>query len=757
MARLGVKIFVLSVGLLCLFVSMPSAQTFSTVKTQLVIIMDGSGSISNADFITMINGIANAISDPAVVPQNSTVEFGLVQFSGNVTDPATRIQGARVEVPMTIITAENVGSIAERVRATIKGGGFTPMVSGVRLAATLITGNKARVGARQVFNVISDGQPNLPSPPSEAKRQTLEARDEAVAAGLDQLDCEGIGIVEQDPEFRDFLLQLAWPQPAKLAPPFPAGHQNGFVVIVRTFADLENALKQKLVATLNEPPVADPGPIPDGQPDTQPYTCNTGQTITLDGSGSYDPDGQIIRYEWDFNGDGTPDATGPTVSFTCPTTPRSVTIKLTVTDNTGATVTAQQTITVTQAPPPNQPPTASCGTVPAEVLVGQTVTLDGSGSSDPEGRTLTYQWAFITKPTDSQAVIANPAAATTSFNADKEGSYSVRLTVRDPEGASASCTVAVEARRTTPPEGPEGRNELGAMKRDTIEHGRTLSLSKPLEDLRLALSLLNSFGAHERARQLISQTQETVNELLVSLADTRLLMESLAGRATGVRAQVDAFVEANTISTERANRIRKSIDALIEFTEDPGDRLDEIESMLEEALDLLAEAEDSLSGFGELAVEVGPVEAMSPAELIQSARDKLLIAFAQWRALMNGAIARIDKVSSQLRAALKLADRRKRFRLVRPQEFIELQALEQSVRFKPRELRWSVQNCYGCSLKVTVYGLDGRQITTQESAGPTLTLRWPRTPANGLYWYVLTITRPDGQQTRLLNKFVLVR
>lgn len=754
MARVSAKVLCVSIGLLCLWAALPGAQTFTTVKTQIVIIMDGSGSISNSDFITMVNGIANAISDPAVVPQNGTVEFGLVQFSGNLTDPSTRIAGARVEVPMTIITAENIGEVAARVRAIIKGGGFTPMVSGIRLAATLITGNKARPGARQVFNVISDGQPNLPSPPEEAKRQTLQARDEAVAAGLDQLDAEGIGSVEQEPEFKNFLLQLVWPQPGRIAPPFPAGHQNGFVVVVRTFTDLENALKQKLVATLNETPIADPGPVPDGQPDTQPYTCNTGQTITLDGSGSYDPDGQIIRYEWDFNGDGQPDATGPTVSFTCPTNPGIVTIKLTVTDNAGATVTAQQTITVTQAPPPpppNQAPIANCGTVPAQVLVGQTVTLDGSGSSDPEGAALTYQWAFVTKPTDSQAVIADPTAAVTSFKADKEGAYSVRLTVRDPQGASASCTVSVEARKIT----PEGRDELGTMKRDVIEHGRTLSLPRPLEDLRLALNLLNSFGAHERARQLISQTQETVNELLVSLADTRFLMESLAGRAEGVRARVDAFVEANIISSERAQRIHKTIDALIAFTENSNDQLDEIETLITDALDLLGEAEDALSGFGELAVEVG--QAMSPAELIQSARDKLLIAFAQWRALMNGAIARIDKVSSQLRAALKLADRRKRFRLVRPQEFIELTASEQRVRFAPQELRWSVQNCSGCSLKVTVYGLDGRQIITQESAGSTVTLRWPRIPANGLYWYVLTVTRPNGQQIRLVSKFVLVR
>jgi len=754
MARASAKILLLSVGLLCLFVAAPNAQTPSTVKTQLVIIMDGSGSISTQDFLTMLNGIANAISDPAVVPQNGTVEFGLVQFAGNIPrDPATGIPGARIEIPMTVITAQNVGDITARVKAIVKGGGFTPMVSGIRLAATMITGDKARPGARQVFNVISDGQPNMPSPPEEAKRQTLEARDQAVQAGLDQLDAEGIGTVEEDPAFKDFLLQLAWPQPAVLAPPFPPTRDQGFVIIVRTFQELENALKQKLVATLNQSPVADPGPIPDGQPDTEPYRCNTGQTITLDGSGSRDPDGQIVKYEWDFNGDGIPDATGPKVSFTCPTTPGRVTIKLTVTDNAGTTNTAQQTITVTQAPPPNQPPTASCGTVPAEVLVGQTVPLDGSGSSDPEGKTLSYQWAFISKPTDSQAVIADPAAAVTSFKTDKEGSYSVRLIVRDPEGASASCTLSVTAKKLT----PGGRDELGAMKRDIIEQGRTLSLSKPLEDLRLALNLLNSFGATERARQLVAHTQETLNELLVSLADTRFLMESLATRAEGVGLQVDAFVEANLISTERANRIRKSIDALIAFTENSGDALDEIETLINDALELLAEAEDALSTMGALAVEPTPIEAMSPAELIRNARDKLLLAFAQWRALMNGAIARIDKVSAQMRAALKLAQRRNRFRLVKPQEFIELKAPAHTVRFVPSELRWSAQNCQGCSLKVTVYSLDGRQLAIQESAGPTLTLRWSRTPANGLYWYVLVITRPDGHQTRLLSKFVLLR
>ncbi len=48
----------------------------------------------------------------------------------------------------------------------------------------------------------------------------------------------------------------------------------------------------------NIPPIADA----DG-----PYSGKLGDTITLDGSGSYDPDGDIVLYEWDFDDDGTYD------------------------------------------------------------------------------------------------------------------------------------------------------------------------------------------------------------------------------------------------------------------------------------------------------------------------------------------------------------------------------------------------------------------------------------------------------------------
>src|SRR5262249_37604810 len=59
--------------------------------------------------------------------------------------------------------------------------------------------------------------------------------------------------------------------------------------------------------------------------------------VTLDATGSHDPDGSIRLYEWDFDGNGTIDASGPSlavVQHTYAAGPHRV--KLGVTDNGGA-------------------------------------------------------------------------------------------------------------------------------------------------------------------------------------------------------------------------------------------------------------------------------------------------------------------------------------------------------------------------------------------------------------------------------------
>lgn len=63
-----------------------------------------------------------------------------------------------------------------------------------------------------------------------------------------------------------------------------------------------------------------------------PAQPKVGEKVTFDASASTDSDGQIVRYEWDFNNDGKPDAVGKLVEWTF-TQAGDFTVKLTVTDN----------------------------------------------------------------------------------------------------------------------------------------------------------------------------------------------------------------------------------------------------------------------------------------------------------------------------------------------------------------------------------------------------------------------------------------
>ena len=176
-----------------------------------------------------------------------------------------------------------------------------------------------------------------------------------------------------------------------------------------------------------------------------PYTGNVGSTITFDGSGSYDPDGEIVLYEWDFENDGIYDVslTSPTATHTYPAEFTGA-ARLRVTDNDG--LSAIDIVSVEVAG--NQPPVAVCEdkTVNADEDCQGNASVDAS-SFDPDGEPITL---------DQSPPGPYPLGAT-----------SVTLTVTDDYGASDSCTATVTVEDTTAPvpdvaELPEGRGECSA-------------------------------------------------------------------------------------------------------------------------------------------------------------------------------------------------------------------------------------------------------------------------------------------------------
>ena len=93
--------------------------------------------------------------------------------------------------------------------------------------------------------------------------------------------------------------------------------------------------------------VIEQGGAPPGADPNGPYTGTVGNPVALDGSGSSDPDGTIVAYDWDFGDSST--GTGETPSHTY-AAPGTYTVTLTVTDNDGGTGMATTTAVISGPP-----------------------------------------------------------------------------------------------------------------------------------------------------------------------------------------------------------------------------------------------------------------------------------------------------------------------------------------------------------------------------------------------------------------------
>jgi PKD repeat protein len=165
-----------------------------------------------------------------------------------------------------------------------------------------------------------------------------------------------------------------------------------------------------------------------------PNPVQTASTVTFDASASSDPDGSIAKYEWDLDGNGTYETdTGTTKTATKSyATPGTVTVGLRVTDNLGATATKTVSVTVQ-----NRAPTASFTVSPSPAATRQTVTLNGSASSDPDGTIAKYEWDL-----DGDGTYEKDTGTTSSTTNvfSTVGNLTIGLRVTDNSGTTATTT-----------------------------------------------------------------------------------------------------------------------------------------------------------------------------------------------------------------------------------------------------------------------------------------------------------------------------
>jgi PKD repeat protein len=154
------------------------------------------------------------------------------------------------------------------------------------------------------------------------------------------------------------------------------------------------------------------------------------QSVTADGSGSHDVDGQIVSYGFNF-GDGT--VVGPQSLSTANHTYSqggNFPITLVVTDNSGATASMTVRDTVIG------PPTASLTVSPTSGVVPLSVTADGSHSSGPRPIE-SYRFDF------GDGTILGPwTSPTATHTYTRGGIWPVTLKVTDNAGGTASTTVS---------------------------------------------------------------------------------------------------------------------------------------------------------------------------------------------------------------------------------------------------------------------------------------------------------------------------
>ncbi|WP_254274300.1 PKD domain-containing protein [Haloarcula marina] len=173
-----------------------------------------------------------------------------------------------------------------------------------------------------------------------------------------------------------------------------------------------------------------------------PATVQAGTSATLDASNSTAPRGSAT-YEWDLNGDGTPEnvTTTPTLTTTFGTVGNQ-TVSVTVVDGANRTDTATATVTVGLNE--NRDPTASLS-APATVQAGTSVTLDASNSTAPRG-SATYEWDLNGDGTPEN--VTTTPTLTTTFGT--VGNQTVSVTVVDganrTDTASAPVSVTVDER-----------------------------------------------------------------------------------------------------------------------------------------------------------------------------------------------------------------------------------------------------------------------------------------------------------------------
>ncbi len=228
------------------------------------------------------------------------------------------------------------------------------------------------------------------------------------------------------------------------------------------------------VVIINQPPVADPG---------GPYTVDEGVALSLDGSVSSDPDGTVVSWGWDCDGNGSYETSGATP--TCTFADDGVyAVALLVTDDSGGTDTATATVTVANVAP------TLVVTPPAAVSEGGSQTWTAV-TGDVAADTVTVTW-LVSDP--SNAAFSNGTGSSLSVTFPDDGTWTIAFTASDEDGGSTTDAQTTVVANLAPVPGIDS-GPTTADEGDTVTFTGSATDAGSADTVVLTWALLDSAGA----------------------------------------------------------------------------------------------------------------------------------------------------------------------------------------------------------------------------------------------------------------------
>jgi len=256
---------------------------------------------------------------------------------------------------------------------------------------------------------------------------------------------------------------IADPESVKTAGAFINSPEDGRIVITSAEVDGEvvdielvwdTPSQQFLISKIfrEEPAPQNLAPIADAGPNR---ILQTNESLQITGNGS-DGDGSISSWRWQ-QVSGVQlvlqNTSSRTVRVTAPANGGEARLRLTVTDDDGATDSDDVIITIEEpAPPANQAPTANAGP-DRTVDQGENVSITGSGS-DPDGTITGWNWSQVSGPSVS---LSGTGSQQVQFTApESTGDIRLRLRVTDNQGATDTDDVFITVQAPPPPDNTTG-------------------------------------------------------------------------------------------------------------------------------------------------------------------------------------------------------------------------------------------------------------------------------------------------------------